>query len=226
VNGVPHRPRTAAGKSMTILGLYLAAGLGAAALPFARLAGDWPLFAVAVLLVAAFVVGQQLVWYSWWTQLGGVLTAAAFVFCTGLAAHSSLLSWHGNRVEAIVTDVTTAQGPRSTTYVYPLRDIQGRRIPGHLSEATAEFRVGDEITVVVDRGDWVDPKTIGEVDTARPFWIAAVIGLVLTVAMSVFGGRSQGTGEPPERGPGGIWFFHRPLSRRERHAIRDSDQPF
>lgn len=207
---VPRRPRSAAAKSATILGLYVAAALAAAAVPFARLPGLGPMATVCVLMMAAFVVGQQLVWYSWWAQLGGLFAAAVFVVCTFLAAHSSVLAWHGNRVEAVVTDVAAAHGPRgSEAYQYVLVDAHERRIPGHLSEYGSEFDVGEEVTVVVDRRNWVDPKTTGEVDAARPLWLVAVIALLLTTVMSVLGGRSRGTGRPPRRGPGGVWVFER-----------------
>jgi hypothetical protein len=210
VGRVPHRPVSAAAKSAMILGLYVAAGLAAAAVVFARLPGLLPMATVSLLLVAAFVVGQQLVWYSWWAQLGGFFAAAVFVVCTFLAAHSSVLAWHGNRVEAVVRDVAAVHGPRqSETYLYVLVDADERRIPGHLSEDSPEFDVGEEVTVVVDRRNWVDPETTGEVDAARPLWLAALIGLVLTVVMSVLGGRSRGTGQPPRHGPGGIWIFKR-----------------
>lgn len=207
---VAHRPRTAAAKSATILGLYAAAALAAAAVPFARLPGFRPFVPVCLLLVAAFVVGQQLVWYSWWAQLCGFFAAAVFVVCTFLAAHSSVLSWHGNRVEAVVSDVSTVHGPRqSDSYLYVLMDADGRRIPGYLSEDSPAFDVGEEVTVVVDRRNWVNPETTGEVGAGRPLWLAAVIGLVVTIVMSVLGGRGQGTGQPPRHGPGGIWIFER-----------------
>lgn len=207
---VLHRPRTAVAKSSVILGLYLGAGLGAAAMPFARLPGEWPAIVVAVLLVAAFVLSQQLVWCSGWIQIGGAVAAAVFVFCTGLAAHASVLRWHGDRVEAVVTDVSVTHGSHgSRTYHYVLVDDQERPIPGHLSEVDPEFDIGERVTVVVDSHNWVDPKTSGEVGAARPLWIAALIGLALTVVLSVLGGRSQGTGRAPRSGPGGVWIFGR-----------------
>jgi hypothetical protein len=187
-----------------ILGLYVVAALGAAALPLARLSGELPAIVTAVLLVAAFVVGQQLVWYNGWLQIGGVLAAAGFVICTGLAAHSSILSWHGDRVEAAVTGVSVTHG-----YHYVLVDDQGHPIPGHLSEADPEFDIGDRVSVVVDSHNWVDPKTSGEVGAARPLWIAALISLALTMVLSVLGGRSRGSGRPPRSGPGGVWIFER-----------------
>ncbi|MFD0580383.1 hypothetical protein [Dactylosporangium darangshiense] len=205
-----HRPRTAVTKAAVILGLYVVAGLGAAAMPFARLPGELPAIAVVVLLVAAFVVGQQLVWYNGWIQIGGVLAAAVFVICTGLAAHSSVLSWHGDRIEAVVTGVSVTRGSHgSTTYHYVLVDDQQRPIPGHLSEDDPEFDRGERVTVVVDRHNWVDPETSGEVGAARPLWIAALTGLALTTILSVLGGRSQGSGRAPRSGPGGVWIFDR-----------------
>ncbi|HTJ34609.1 MAG TPA: hypothetical protein VL738_15390 [Dactylosporangium sp.] len=193
-----------------ILGLYVGAGLGAAAMPFARLPGEMPAIAVAVLLVAAFVVGQQLVWYNGWIQIGGALAAGVFVICTGMAAHSSVLSWHGERIEAVVAGVSVTRGSHSsTTYHYGLVDDQGRPIPGHLSELDPEFDRGERVTVVVDRRNWVDPQTTGEVGAARPLWIAALIGLALTTVLSVLGGRSRGSGRAPSSGPGGIWIFDR-----------------
>jgi hypothetical protein len=95
--------------------------------------------------------------------------------------------------------------PQSST----LADAGVRRIPGHLSEDGRHFDVGDEVAGVVDRRDWVEPKTTGEVDAVRPLWLAAVIGLILTAVMSVLDGRSRGTGRPLRSGPLGIWIFDR-----------------
>ncbi|WP_432982126.1 hypothetical protein [Dactylosporangium sp. CA-233914] len=154
-----HRPRTAVTKSAVILGLYVVAALGAAAMPFARLPGEWPTIAVAALLVAAFVVGQQLVRYNFWLQLGGLLAGAAFVFCTG--------------------------------YHYVLKDDQERPIRGHLSDSVPEFDIGERVTVVVERHNWVDPQTPSEVGDARSLRIAALIGLALTMVLSVLGPASS-----------------------------------
>jgi hypothetical protein len=70
-----------------------------------------------------------------------------------------------------------------------------------------DYAVGDEVTIVVDRHGWVDPKTAGEVAAAAALRLTAVIGLLFTVVLAAFGGRSRGSGQPPRRGPFGIWFF-------------------
>jgi hypothetical protein len=199
------RPRIAVTKSAVILGLYVAAGLGAAAMPFARLPGDWPTIAVVALLVLAFVVGQYVVRYDAWIHIGTLVAAGVFVVCTGMAAHSSVLSWHGERVDAVVTGVSVLRGPHgSRTYHYVLADDQKHPIQGHLPEVSPEFDIGDRVTIVVDRHNWVDPQTPGAVAAARPLWISALIGLALTMALSALGGRGQGTESRLRPGSGGI----------------------
>lgn len=206
---MPRRPRTATARSATIVGLYVGAAAVAAAAPFARLPGAGATLVAVVALVAAFVVGQQLVWYPRWAQVGGLLAAAVFVVCGGLAAQSSVLSWHGERVEAVVTDVSVAGSHRTKSYVFVLADGQGRPLPGRLREDFREFERGDRVTVVVDRGNWFDPRTTGEVAAARPLGVAAAIALAVTTLMAVLGSRRAGTGQPPRRGPGGLWIFNR-----------------
>jgi hypothetical protein len=202
------RPRTPTAKAATVLGLYVAVAAIAAVLPFARLPGDWTTATVTLMLVVAFVVGQQLVRYGFWAQLGGLVAAGLFVVTTGLAAHSFVLMAHGERVRATVTRTVTVHGPRgSRTYLYSLADDQGHGIDGQLVEGTPEFDTGERVDVVVDRRDWVAPKTTGEVDAATPLGIAALVGFALTVLMSVFAGHSRGSGPPPRRGPLGIWIF-------------------
>jgi hypothetical protein len=197
-------------KAATILGLYGAAGAIAAVLPFARLPGDWPTATVTLALAAAYVVGQQLVRYGFWAQLGGLVAAGLFVVTTGLAAHSLVLMAHGERVQATVTRIDTVHGPRAVrTYLFSLTAGHGRPIGGQLTESTREFDVGDRVEVVVDPRGWIAPKTTGEVDAATPLGITALVGFALTVVMSVFAGHSRGSGPPPRRGPLGIWIFHR-----------------
>jgi len=204
-----HRPRTAVTKSATILALYLGAAVAAAAASFAGLPGAGPTLVGVVSLVAAFVVGQQLVWYPRWAQMGGLVAAATLVICGSLAVGSSVLSWRGERVEAVVTDVSVVGSPHPRAYLYVLTDAQGRRIPGRLREDLPEFDLGDKLSVVVDRGNWVAPETTDEVAAARPLWTAAAIGLALTAVISVLGTWRPRAGQPPSSGPGGIWIFNR-----------------
>jgi hypothetical protein len=204
----PHRPQSAIGKSATILGLYLVAALVAALVPFARPLSGWSIYLSGAALVLAFVVGQQLVWYNGWIQIGGVIAASVLVFPAGLAAPSSVLRLHGDRVTAVVVDVVGNGSYRSRTYQYTLA-ADGRPIPGHLVTTSDDYPIGSEVAVVVDRHGHVDPKTTGEVDTVGPLWLTAGVGLMLTAALSALGGRGSGSGRPPRRGPLGIWIFDR-----------------
>jgi hypothetical protein len=204
-----HRPRTAVGKSATIGGLYVIAALVAAMLPFVRLLSSWSMPLSCVALVIAFVVGQQLVSYNGWIQIGGFFVAGVLVVPAGLAAPSTALALHGDRVAAVVTGVVAHGSHNSRTYHYALAAADGHRIPGHLVEIGDDYAVGDVVTIVVDRHGWVDPKTTGEVDAVGALWLTAAIGLLFIVVLSALGGRSGKSGRPPRRGPFGIWIFDR-----------------
>jgi hypothetical protein len=162
---------------------------------------------MALLLVVAFVIGQQLVWAGFWSLFIGLLAGGMFVVLTFYGAHASILAWHGRQVQATVTRVQVLHG-KSISYSYELADAN-RRIPGRLVEDVNEFSVGDEVQVVVDPADWVDPETVGEVRAARPIWTVAGAGLVATVLASVWIGLSQPHGRPPELGRHGLWSYYR-----------------
>ncbi|WP_432981812.1 hypothetical protein [Dactylosporangium sp. CA-233914] len=200
-----HRPRTVATKSAVILGLYVLAALGAVALQFVRLPANVPMVLVVLLLVAAFVVGQQLVWSNGWGQIATFLAAGVFVTCTAMATHSLTLSWHGDEVDAIVTDVNHGRNGNH----YTLEDSRHRSIAGQVTTFDDDYRVGDVVTVVVDRSDWVNPQTPYDVSTGRPVAIVALVGFVLTAAITIPGARTRGSGRPPRKGPFGIWIFER-----------------
>ena len=193
------------------MSLYLGAGLVAVAVSFAGLPGDRSAEVSMATVVAAFVVGQQLVRYDARAQFGGFFAAALFVVSVNFAVPMTVLAVHGERVSATVADLRSVTPPlgMGSHYRYGLVDAQGRRIAGFLVEPSRAFVVGDQIMVVVDRRDWVAPQTTNEVDEARPYLLAALIGFVLTVAMSLIGGHSRGDGPPPERGLFGIWIFSR-----------------
>jgi hypothetical protein len=206
---VPRRPRTAVTKSATILGLYLAAALAAIAVAFVQLSYSASHAVVAVLFVAAFVVGQQLVRYEGWVQIVGALAAAVFVFCTFVATPVTVLTWHGDTVPAKIVDVSMHHTSRRTEYVYGLADSGSHRIAGDLTETYLAYNLGDSVTVVVDRDNWVAPETIDDVESERPLWIAVLIGLVIVVAVSIRGGLVSGDGPLPEKGPLGLWMLTR-----------------
>ena len=202
-----HRPQSVPGKAATIFALYATAGLVAALAPLLRLPGEGGLALMALLLVVAFVVGQQLVWAGFWSLFTGLLAAGTFVILTFYGAHASILAWHGRRVQATVSQVQVLHG-KSVSYSYELADANGR-IPGRLVEDVNEFSVGDGVQVVVDPAGWVDPETVGEVRAARPIWTVAGAGLLGTVLGSVWIGLSRPRGRPPEIGRHGLWYFYR-----------------
>jgi len=76
------RPRSVPEKAATIFALYATAGLLAALAPLLRLPGEGGLVLPALLVVVAFVVGQQLVWAGFWSLFTGLLAGGTFVFLT------------------------------------------------------------------------------------------------------------------------------------------------
>jgi hypothetical protein len=190
---VLRRPRTFVTKSATIFSSYLGAAAVAATLPFWDLPDDWHMTALGITLIAGFWCSQQLVWYHGALQVGGVFLAALLIIPTGLAAHSTVLVRRGEPITATVTAVDGA-------HRYTLDGTH------HLYRESPEFAPGDRVDIVVDPAGWVPPKTRGEVEAATPLWITAGVGLLLTFALSVAGGRSRGSGRPPRNGPLGLWW--------------------
>jgi hypothetical protein len=116
-----HRPRSVPAKAATFFALYATAGLLAGLVPFAALPGDWALGLVAFLLVAAFVVGQQLVWAGFWSLLGGLLAAGTFIFLTSYGVHASTLAWRGQQMQATVTHISVTRVKASSARLHTFR---------------------------------------------------------------------------------------------------------
>jgi hypothetical protein len=172
-----------------------------------RLPGHGGLVLPALLLVVAFVVGQQLVWAGFWSLFTGLLAGGTFVILTFYGAHASILAWHGRQLQATVTRVEVLHG-KSASYAYELAEANGR-IPGRLVEDVDEFSVGDGVQVVVDPAGWVDPETVSEVRAALPIWTVAGASLVATVLGLVWIALSRPRGRPPTTGQHGLWHYSR-----------------
>jgi hypothetical protein len=204
-----HRPRTALAKAATILGVYAAAALGGGLIPFLALPGNMPFMAVAFVFVVALVVGQQLVQASSWSALGGALAGFALMFTTFYGVPLGVLAWRGQTIQATVISVQTSRYKASTTYFYGLADARLRRLPGHLSEDSNYFAVGEEVMVVTDPNGMIDPQTPGEVGAVRPIWIANAISFAVTALMALWIANSRPRGRAPRHGVGGLWIYDR-----------------
>ncbi len=211
----PQRPRRTMTKAGTVAGLYVIAALFAAPVSFAHLPGDWPTEVVVILVVAAMVVGQQLVRIRFWTGFGCLLAGGTLVITTFFGTHATVLALHGKRVTVVVTGRSVIHNSKSTSYLYDLTDLTGHRVPGQLAADFDDYSVGDPVVVVEDRGGWVSPETPGSVAAARPLWIAAFGSLVAALAIASVGVRYPPGGPDPEVGPGGIWIFSRSSGRHE-----------
>ncbi|WP_328467984.1 hypothetical protein OHA21_50515 [Actinoplanes sp. NBC_00393] len=188
---MPRRPRTALTRSAAIFGSYVGAAAVAATLPFWGLPGDQLTTALGIVVLAGFWCGQQLVRYHGALQVGGVFLAALLIIPTGLATHATMLARCGDQVTTVVTP----------DHLHTLDAI-----PQPLQRDGPDSTLGDQVDIVVDPDGRVPPKTAGEAAAATPLWITAGVGLVLTFALSVAGGRSRGSGRAPRKGPLGLWW--------------------
>ncbi|GLL04589.1 hypothetical protein [Dactylosporangium matsuzakiense] len=207
------RPQTFIARAATVFGLYAAAALLAGLLSLARLEGDLPLIASAILTAVAFATGRYLLREgdstspvkasNSWSQFGGIVAGIVLVTSTLFGVHASVLACRGETVSATVDGVDVAGRGRSRAYLYRLVDADGHRIPGYLTEGLEQFAVGSRLTVVVDPDGLVQPETLSEVEDAKPIWIVNGIGLVATGFMALFSARSRPREGVHRRGSGG-----------------------
>jgi hypothetical protein len=96
----------------------------------------------------------------------------------------AVLDLRGEPVTAVVTAEHVVRG-KHNVYRYELRGLDGRVIAGSLTEYDDVYEPGDDVAVIVDRRQQLDPRAAAELDGERETGIAAAGLLVLTTALSI-----------------------------------------
>ncbi|MEV6843807.1 hypothetical protein [Actinoplanes sp. NPDC051411] len=172
-------PQTFIARAATVFGLYAAAAFLAGLLSFARLQGDLPILASAILVVLAFAIGRYLLREGGstsptkastsWSQFGGIVAGAVLVISTLFGVHASVLACRGETVSATVDGAYAAGRGRSRHYLYRLVDADGHRVAGYLTEGFNQFTVGGRLAVVVDPDGLVEPERWARLRTRNPY---------------------------------------------------------
>jgi hypothetical protein len=152
----------------------------------ASLAGFYPtgIFMVVLCVVAMVVASNLFAEHGVGFVIGGVLACLAAILAI-LWVPMAVLSIRGQPMTATVTAEHVIHG-RGTVYQYELRDREGRRIPGKLTEIDDDrYDPGDVADVVVDPMSLVDPQAAGEPDASSGVGMAAAGALALTIAVSI-----------------------------------------
>jgi hypothetical protein len=183
-----------------MLVVYLAAGLAAGLVAFARLPGEIPTVAVAAVWIGAFLICRRLGQETVASVCVELVTGIVFVMTAFYTVHASTLAVRGVQVQATVTDISTARTRGSTTYSYRLAGPDGHPVKGgRLAEQSSGFDVGDKVTVIADPDGLVAPEKPGEVATVRRWWIANGSSFAATVLAVLWAAWRTGRVTPLDR---------------------------
>jgi hypothetical protein len=100
------------------------------------------------------------------------------------------LDVRGAEMSGIVTGVHGVRlgVGKGVVYHYALRDSHGSSVPGTLREYDDVYAIGDEVDVVVDGRRKLDPVDAGELDAEFGLGVAVLVGVLLTVVLSIAAG--------------------------------------
>jgi hypothetical protein len=158
--------------------------VGGAAATVRTLWADGILLACAVVaVVAASHVVPERKYSVVAAAVVGLLSAILVLIWAPMA----VLEVRGVEMTGTVTGVHVLRGKHSL-YQYALRDPTGSPMPGKLNEYSNTYAMGDEVEVVVDRRQKLDPVDASDLQDESGLGIAAVVGLLLTVALSIAAG--------------------------------------
>jgi hypothetical protein len=141
-----------------------------------------------VSVAASFILASQLAPDSRYGMAAAGSAAAMSAILTLIWAPLAVLDIRGEQVTAVISSERASYGKHSQ-YRYSLHRSDGRPISGELIEYADYYAIGDQVDVVVDRREEVDPVDASALQDERTTGIAAAVCLVLAGVLAVMVGR-------------------------------------